>query len=155
MRGRPGNRLDDPHELRRAKDAIIFEKPRRKIGNPDRRALVVRQDRGDDRGVAHVIGRKIDHAVEHDIAKSLFLVACQQSGKDRIAVEARIAPPYDPRQWVDQRGRSPIADNRKIEPEIVHPDFIPSRLQRSVSQSRTSCGPSKMPSTPATSRPTE
>ena len=105
MAGRPhpdgdprqaGDRLDDPHELRRAKDAVIFAKPRREIRNPDRRALVVGQDRGDDSGVAHIFGGKIDHALEHDIAEALLLAARQQAGKDRVAVEARIAPPYDP-----------------------------------------------------------
>ena len=153
--GQAGDWLDDPHELRRAKDAVIFAKPWREIGNSDRRTLVVRQDRGDDRGVAHILGGKIDHALEHDIAKSLLFAAGYQAGKDRVPVEAWIAPPHDPRRWIHQRCRAPVADDRKIEPEIVHPDLIPSRPQRPVSQSRTSCGPPKVPSTPATSRPTE
>ena len=72
-----------------------------------------------------------------------------------IAVEARIAPPHDPRRRIHQRRRAPVADDRKIEPEIVHPGFIPPRPQRPASQSRTSCGPPKVPATPATSRPTE
>ncbi len=116
----PRDRLDDPHELGRAEDAVVFAKPRREIGDPDRRALVVGQDRGDDRGIAHIFGRMLDHAVEHDVAKALLLVAGQEPRKDRIAVEARKAPPHDPRQRVDQRCRAPIADDRKIKSEIVH-----------------------------------
>jgi hypothetical protein len=134
--GQAGDRLDDPHQLRWAKDAVVFAKPRREIGNPDRCALFVRQDRGDDRGVAHIFGGKVDHALEHDIAETLLLAARQQAGKDGIAVESRIAPPHDPRRRIHQRCRASVADDREIEPKIIHSGFIPPRSHRPANQSR-------------------
>jgi hypothetical protein len=92
----PRDRLDDPHELGRAEDAVVFAKPRREIGDPYRRAFVVGKDGGDDCGIAHVFGRMPDHAMEHDVAKALLLVAGQEPRKDGIAVEARKAPPHHP-----------------------------------------------------------
>ncbi len=56
------------------------------------------------------------HAVQHDIAKSFFLIARKQAREHRVAVEAREAPPHQPRPRVGQRGGAAIADDGKIQP---------------------------------------
>ena len=52
-----GNRLDDAHQLRRAKHAAEIAETRREIGDPHLSAVVVGQHGGDDGGVAHIFER--------------------------------------------------------------------------------------------------
>ena len=115
-----GDRLDDAIKLRRPEHAAELAETRREIGDPHFAAVAVGQDGGDDRGVADIFGMVLRHVVEHDVGESLFLPAGHQPAEDRIAVEARIAPPHDPRAWIDQRGGAAVADDREIEPVIDH-----------------------------------
>ena len=59
-------------------------------------------------------------SVEHDIGEALLLVAGHQPAEDRIAVEARIAPPHQPPGRIDQRGGAAVSDNGKIQSVIGH-----------------------------------
>ena len=115
-----GDRLDDAIELRRPEHAAELAKARREIGDPDLAAVAVGEHGRDDRGIAHVFGLIVHHVVEHDVGKSLFLLARHQPAEDRIAVEARIAPPDDARARIDQCGGAAVADDRQIEPMIDH-----------------------------------
>src|SRR6185312_11522664 len=121
----------------------------------DLAALVIGQERGDDRGVAHIFGLIFRQVVEHDVGESLVLFAGQQSREDRVAVETRITPPDDPRTRIDQGSRPSIADDGKIQPMVFHPTASPRVDAIWSNQARTSSGLLKWPSTPATVRPTE
>ena len=93
-----GDRLDDAHQLRRAEHAAELLEARREIGDPHRRAVVVGQNRRDQRRVAHVFRMRRDEPVEHDVGEALLFVAREQAAEHRIAVEAREAPPHDARR---------------------------------------------------------
>ena len=95
--GKSSDRLDNPDQLRRAEHAAKLAKARRKIGDPDRAAFLVGQEGGHDRGIALVIGCEVGHFLEHDIGEALFLIARHKAREHRIAVEAREAPPDQPR----------------------------------------------------------
>ena len=124
MRGRPATGSMMRNELRRPEHAAELAEARREIGDADRAAVAVGQHGGDDRGVAQIFGLILRHVVEHDVGESLLLVARQQAAEDRIAVEARKAPPHDPRRRIDQRRRAAVADDGKIEPVVV--SFMPA-----------------------------
>ena len=151
----PGDRLDDPDELRRPEHAAELPEARREIGDADGAAVAVGQHGGDDRGVAQIFRLEIGHVVEHDVGESLLLVARQQAAEDRVAVEARKAPPHHARRGIDQRSRAAVADDGKIEPVIDHEAASASVREICSSQRRTSLGRSKQDSTPGTLRPTE
>ena len=53
--GHASDRLNDAHELRRAKCAAEILEPRRKIGDPYGATFVVEQLRHYDCGIAHII----------------------------------------------------------------------------------------------------
>src|SRR6185312_5124367 len=105
-----GHRLDDAEDLRRTKNPAELSEARDEVRDPDLAALVIGQERGDDRGVAHIFGLIFRQVVEHDVGESLVLFAGQQSREDRVAVETRITPPDDPRTRIDQGSRPSIAD---------------------------------------------
>jgi hypothetical protein len=153
--GHSGDWLDDSDQLRWTEGPVIRTKSRRKIGNLDRSALAIGQDGRNDGGVAQIVGRKVDHAVQNDVAKALFLIARQQPAKYRVAVEAREAPPDEPRRRLHQSGRTAVTDDRQIEPEVVHCRLFPSRPQSRASQQRTSRGELNVPFAPLMSRSTE
>jgi hypothetical protein len=111
----PGDRLDDAIKLRRPEHAAELPEPRREIRDPHLGAVAVRQDGGNDRGVADILRLKIDHVLKHDVREAFFFAAGQQAAENRIAVEPRIAPPHDARAGIDQRRRAAIADHRQIE----------------------------------------
>ena len=138
-----GHRLDDAKDLRRTKNATELAETRDKVGDFDFAALAIDQQRGDDRGVAHIFGLILRQVVEHDVGESFFLLAGQQSGEDRVAVEARIAPPDDPRTRIDQGSRPPVADDGKIQPMVFHPTASPRLATIWSNQARTSSGPLK------------
>jgi hypothetical protein len=119
-------RLDDPDELRGPEDAAEAPKSRRKIGDADSGALPIRENRRYDSGIAEIFGFEFGHVMEHDVRKSLLLVTCEQAAEDRIAVEARIAPPHQSRSWTDERGGASIADDGKVKPMIRHEIAISS-----------------------------
>ena len=148
-----GDRLDHPHQLRRAEHAIEILEARREIGDATAAPFLVGQDRLDDRGVAHIGRLDIGQVVEHDVGEALLLVAGEQAAEDRIAVEARKAPPHEARAGLDQRGGAAVADDGEIESVIRHLTssftFLIAMSRRAPllmrsSQSRTSCGPSKL-----------
>ena len=149
-----GDRLDDPDQLRRpehaaelpvsagAKSVMRTAPPLRSVRTVD-----------DDRGVAQIFRLEIGHVVEHDVGKSLLLVAREQAAEDRVAVKARIAPPHQTRRGIDERSRAPVADDGKIEPVIDHEAASASVREICSSQWRTSVGRSKQDLTPGTFRP--
>ena len=155
MRGKPGHRLDHSDQLRRPEDATELPIARREIGDADGAALPIGENRRHHRGVAEIFRLEIGHVVEHDVGKSLLLVAREQAAEDRIAVEAGIAPPHQARGRIDERGRAPVADDGKIEPVIRHDVANASLREICSSQWRTSVGCSKQHWTPGTLRPTE
>src|SRR5262249_41305635 len=110
-----GNWLDDAKDLRRTKNAGELAETRDEVGDSDFAALMIGQQRRDDGGVAHIFGLILRQVVEHDVGESLFLLAGQQPGEDRVAVEARITPPDDPGTRIDQGSRPPVADDGKIQ----------------------------------------
>src|ERR1051326_5493113 len=97
----------------------------------------------------------LDHVVEHDVRESLLLLAGEQPAEDRIAVEARKAPPHDPGGRIDQRGGAAVAEDGEIEPVIRQGVAAASSLEIRSSQLRTSRGLSKQPAAPGNLRPTE
>ena len=115
----PCNRLDDANELRRAKNPVEVAEARCKVSDADRGIFIVGQNGGDDRGVALVVGRKVHHAVENDVAKPLLLIAGQQAGENRIAVKTGITPPHQPRCRLEQSCSAAVADDGEVQPEIV------------------------------------
>src|SRR5262249_43583617 len=151
----PRHGLDQADELRRPEDAAELPEARRKIGNAHSAALPIGEDRRHHRGIAKVFGLEIGHIVEHDIRKSLLVVAGQQTAEDRIAVEAGIAPPDQTRGGIDERGRASVADDGKIKPVVRHGVANASLREICSSQRRTSAGCPKRASTPGTLRPTE
>ena len=88
-----GDWFDDPEKLRRPEYTAELAKARRKIGDPYFAAVLVGQLGADDCSIAHVFGMKLRHVVEHDVGESLFFLARDQTAEDRVAVEARVAPP--------------------------------------------------------------
>src|ERR1700724_1663015 len=141
--GQPCHRLDNAYELRRTKEAAKLLVPRREVSNADRAALLVGQNGRDDRGVAQILRLEVDHAVEHDVGKSLLFIACNKPAEDRIAVEARGAPPHEARRGSDERSGAAVADHRKIKPVISH-EVASARFRLIFSsQWRTSLGCSK------------
>src|SRR5262249_27156016 len=107
------------------------------------------------RCLREAFGSVIGRIVEHDVAKSLLLVAGEQTAEDRIAVEAGIAPPNQTRGRIDERGRASVADDGKIKPVVGHEVANASLRETCASQRRTSAGCPKRASTPGTLRPTE
>ena len=97
-----GDRLDDPDELRRPENTAELPMARGKVGDADGAALLIGEHGGDDSSIAQIFRLKIDHSVEHDVGKSLLLVAREQAAKDRIAVKARIAPPHQACRGIDR-----------------------------------------------------
>ena len=89
-----GNRFDNADELRWPEDTVELAKTWREVRDSHGCILAISQDGGNDRGVALVVRREVNHPIEDDIAKSLFLVAGQQAGKNRIAIQTRVAPPH-------------------------------------------------------------
>ena len=73
-----------------------------------------------DRRVAQIFGFDVYQSFHHDIGKSLLLVAGQQAAQNRIAVEARIAPPHDTRTGFEQRGGAPVSNEGEIESVVGH-----------------------------------
>ena len=155
MRGRPATGSMMPDQLRRPKHAAELPVTGREIGDAHGAAVAVGQDGRYDRGIAQIFRLEIDHVVEDDVGKSLLLVAREQTAEDRVAVEARVAPPYETRRGIDERSRAPVADDGKIEPVIGHEAASASVREICSSQWRTSVGRSKQDSTPGTFRPTE
>src|SRR6516165_10083934 len=135
-----GNRLDDAKDLRWTKNAAELTETRDEVGNSDFAALMIGQQRRDDRGVAHIFRLILRQVVEHDVGESLFFLAGQQPGEDRVAVEARITPPDDPRTRIDQGSRPPVADDGKIQPMVFHPTASPRLATIWSNQARTSSG---------------
>ena len=125
MRGRPatgsmmrkscGGRKTRPNWRKRGTKSVMRTLPPCAIGQHGR----------NDRRVAQIFGLILRHVVEHDVGEALLLLARQQSAEDRVAVEARIAPPDDPRARIDQCGRAPVADDGKIQPMVFHPAASP------------------------------
>ena len=113
-----GNRLDDAKDLRRPKHAAELAKAGSEIGDLDLAAVTVGEHGAYDRAVADIFGSVFHHVLEHDVGKSFLLLSRHQPAEDRIAVEARIAPPYDPRARIDQGGQPAVADDPQIEPMI-------------------------------------
>ena len=111
---------------------------RREIGDADGAALPIGENRRHHRGIAKIFRLEIGHVVEHDIRKSLLLVAGEQTAEDRIAVEAGIAPPHQTGGGIDERGRAPVADDGKIKPVIRHDVANASLREICSSQRRTS-----------------
>ena len=119
-----GDRLDNAKQLRRPEHAAELAEARHEIGDPHLPALTIGEHGRDDRGVADIFGLKLRQIVEHDVGKSLLLRARQQPAEDRIAVEARIAPPHHARAGIDQSGRSPVPDDGQIQPVILHSGLV-------------------------------
>src|SRR5262249_47963072 len=140
---------------RRAKHATELVEARREVGDAHRIALAVGEHGGDDRGVAQILGVAVHHVVEHDVGKTLFLVAGEQAAEQRGARVARKAPPDDARLRIDERGRPSVADDGEVETEISHEARLSSAGASCSSHARTSAGASKWPARPAISRPTE
>src|ERR1700722_9757279 len=150
-----GDRLDDAKQLGRAKHAAELLEARREIGDAHRIAVSVGQTRRYDRRIAQIFRAHLGEAVEHHVGESLLLVAGEQPGKQRIAIEARKAPPDDARRGIDERRRAPVADEREVETVVGHwATLSPTGAMRS-SQARTRAGVAKWPATPPTARPTE
>src|SRR5947209_3570810 len=141
--GQPCDRLDNAYELGRTKDPTELLVPGREVGNADRAALLVGQNGRDNGGVAQILRLVVDHAVEHDVGKSLLFIACNKPAEDRIAVKAREAPPHHARRGSDERGRAAVADHRKIKPVIGHEAASAECRLICSSQWRTSPGCSK------------
>src|SRR3979409_2051012 len=72
------------------------------------------------RGIAQILRLEIGHVVKDDVGKSLLIVAREQTTEDRVAIEARVTPPYQTRRGIHERSRAPVADHGKIEPVIDH-----------------------------------
>ncbi len=126
-----GDRLDDAVELRRPEHAAELAKARREVGDLDLAAAPVGQHGARRSRVLRTYSRlKIHHVVEHDVGESLFLLARDQPAEDRIAVEARIAPPHDPRTRIDQRRHPAVADDAEIQAVIDHSDAPASPAMR-------------------------
>src|SRR5262249_29767940 len=142
-------------KLRWPEDTAKLAVTRSKIGDAHRAALPIGEHSRDDGGIAQIFRLEIREVVEDDIAKSLLLIVGKAPREDRIAVEARIAPPHQARFRIDERSRAPVADHRKIEPVVLHEVANASLREISSSQRRTSAGRSKHVFTPATLRPTE
>ncbi len=138
-----GDRLDDAKELRRPKHAAELVEARREVGDADRVAVPVGQVRAHDRRVAQILGVDVDNVVEQHVGEALLLVAGEQARKERIAVEARKAPPDDPRRWIDQRGRAPVADEGEVETVVRHEATLSSTRAMRSSQARTLAGVAK------------
>src|SRR5262249_5242713 len=62
-----GDRLDDPDELRWPKNAPELPVAGRKIGDTDRAAALVGEDRRYDRGIAKILRLEVGHVVQHDV----------------------------------------------------------------------------------------
>ena len=118
--GKPGDRLDHAEQLRRPERAVEIAEAGREVGDAHRAALAVGQHRLHDRGVAHVFRLEVDHAVEHHVGESLLLVARDQAAEHRVGVEARIAPPHDPRTGFEEGGGASVADDGKVESKVGH-----------------------------------
>src|SRR5882757_90485 len=84
----PCDWLDPPDELRRTEDAFVAAEARHEIGDAHGAAALVAQNGFDDSGIADIGRLMLDDAIEQHVAKALFLVAGNQPGKNRIAVEA-------------------------------------------------------------------
>src|SRR5262249_1021950 len=130
-------------ELRWPKNAPELPVAGRKIGDADGAAALVGEDRRYDRGIPKILRLEVGHVVQHDVGKSLLLVAGEQAAKERVAVEAGVAHPHQAGGRIDERGRAPVADDRKIQPMIDHDGAKASRREIRSSQPRTSSGASK------------
>ena len=125
-----GQRLDDAEQLRRPEHAAELAKARREIGDLDLAAVPVGEHGGDDRAVADIFGMIIHHVFEHDVGEAFLLPSRHQPAEDRIAVEARIAPPHDPRARIDQGGEPAVADDAEIEAVIRSRRAAPASAPR-------------------------
>src|SRR5258708_16922109 len=117
-RGNPCHWFDHPNELRRPKHGAELAKTRGKVGDADGAALPIGENRRYDRRITKVLRLEIGYVIEHDIRKSFFFVAGKEPAEDRVAVEARIAPPHQTRRGIDERGSTPVADAGKVKPVI-------------------------------------
>src|SRR5205085_3669920 len=150
-----GYRLDYPDELRRTKNPAELAVTGREIGDPDGATLLIGENGLHHGGVAQIFRLKIRHLVENDVGEPLLVIAGNEATENRIAVEARIAPPYETCRRIDQRGRAPIADHGKIKSVIGHEAASAPLREIRPRQWRTSAGRSKQAATPSTLRPTE
>src|SRR5262249_61390846 len=151
----PWHRFDHPDQLRRPEHAAELAEARREVSDAHGAALAVGQHRRYHGGIAQIFRLIVRHVVEHDVGKALLVVAGQKAAEDRVAVEARIAPPHQTRFRVDERSRAPVADDSEVEPVIGHEVAKASLWEMWSSQRRTSVGSSKRASMPGTWRPTE
>ena len=93
---------------------------RREIGDPHFAAMAIGQLGANDRSIADVLRLEIRHVLEHYVGEPFFLLAGHQAAEDWVAIETRIAPPHDPRAWIDQRRGPAVADDGQIESMINH-----------------------------------
>ena len=110
-----GRRLDPPEDLRRIEHALETLEAGHEIGDAQRIAGGIADGGLHDRRVAQVGALRGDRPFQHDVAEPLLLAAGKKARKDGVRIEARKAPPRDAATDIHQRGRSAIADNRKVE----------------------------------------
>src|SRR5690606_13721159 len=114
-----GQRFDPAHDRGGPEVTAELLEARREVGDAQRIAVPVAQHRLDDGGVASIARAALDHALEGDLAEALFLVAGEQVAEDRVAVEARRAPPDDAAERIDQRRDAAVADQAQVERLVV------------------------------------
>src|SRR5690606_3521251 len=136
----------------RMKHSPVVHETRCEVRDPDAAALGVRQRRRDDRGVAVVVALGPDLVLQNDIRVPLVLVAGEKAGEYRIAVEARKAPPDDPRVGVAQGRNAPVADETDVETRCAH--VVHSSRARPANHSRTSEAVAKPTTAPGRGCPT-
>ena len=107
--------LDQPTQLRWPVDFAVLQEARGEVGDAHRTAAVVTQHGGDDRGVALVIGDAADLVLQYDVGEAFLVVAGQQPGEHRVAVEVRVAPPDQSRLRADQSSHPAVADQAQLQ----------------------------------------
>src|SRR5258708_15820741 len=71
----PCHWFDHPNELRRPEHAAELAKTRGKVGDADRAALPIGENRRYDRRITKVLRLEICYVIEHDIPKSFCIAA--------------------------------------------------------------------------------
>jgi hypothetical protein len=110
-----GQHAHAAYQHHRTVEARVLVPARREIGDLDRAAAVVAQDRLEDGGVVGVVlfGRR--QVFEFDRPIAAVELGFQQRAERRVAIEGRQAAPGHACLRIDQRAETAVADHAEVE----------------------------------------
>jgi hypothetical protein len=107
-----GDRLHDPHDLRRAEGAVVLDETRREVANPERTARCIER-RLEDVGVLDVLQRA-DLASGGSNEELAAVLRVEERREDRLGIEAGKATPHDGAASIDERRELAVADQSEV-----------------------------------------